>query len=243
MPEAVTQSAPDLDRYPALQSKLYRVLDLANDPRNARVHDERNIASIMASLKEHGQRKNIVVDPDGTVRAGNGTLEAAKRLGWEFIVAGPSPEDVVKSKAYALADNRTAELAGWDNDVLAEALGDLNEANYDLAAVGFTHDEASALMAAVEQPMDLPGPVDAPEAPKAIDIPQAAGTNLPSALHQGSIRVVQLFMDAETHGHWEVALRQLSAEHGTKTASDTVVATVLEAAGIDWTPRASVKAG
>ena len=110
---------------------------LTLDPANARKHDEKNLEAIKGSLKRFGQQKPIVVDKDGVVIAGNGTLESARALGWTKI-------DVVRTKltgadrtAYALSDNRTSELAAWDDDVLGKTLQALYEDDYDIADLGF----------------------------------------------------------------------------------------------------------
>lgn len=112
---------------------------LRPDPNNARKHDARNIKAIAASLQRFGQRKPIVIQGDGTVVAGNGTVEAAKQLGWTQIACALvpwkwTPEEV---KAYALADNRTAELAEWDATLLAEQLLELDAVGWDVSDLGF----------------------------------------------------------------------------------------------------------
>jgi len=112
---------------------------LALDPRNARKHGRRNLDAIKASLAEFGQRRPLVVDIDMTVIAGNGTLEAARDLGWSEIDVTVVPADWTpeQARAYALADNRTAELATWDEDVLFETLTELDLAGWDVDALGF----------------------------------------------------------------------------------------------------------
>ncbi len=110
------------------------VSDLVADPANVRKHDSRNIEAIKGSLIRFGQQKPIVVDADGVVVAGNGTLAAAIDLGWNEIatvctdLAGPA------ATAYAIADNRTAELAGWDEDALVEQLAAIKITDEELAA-------------------------------------------------------------------------------------------------------------
>ena len=131
----------DLASYPVLGLRVYEVEALRKDPRNARVHDERNLRVIAASLKEYGQRKNIVVTSDGEVKAGNGTLEAAASLGWKYIVGGPSPVDLVKARRYALADNRSGDLSWFDNAVLGNELGELSALG-DVESLGWEPDEA-----------------------------------------------------------------------------------------------------
>jgi ParB-like chromosome segregation protein Spo0J len=122
------------------------VSQLSSDPANARRHDERNIETIMASLKEFGQQKPIVVDKSNVVRAGSGTLEAARRLGWSKIICCVSDLVGVEMTAYAIADNRTSELAEWDRSQLAESLRELQQEGGRLAeSTGFTDEEIEAM--------------------------------------------------------------------------------------------------
>ena len=116
------------------------------DPANVRRHPERNLATIRASLARFGQQKPIVVDSDGIVRAGNGTLEAARALGWETIAIVRSPLAGSEATAYAIADNRSAELAEWDQAALAEQLQALQSEDFDLSAVGFEAAEVEAML-------------------------------------------------------------------------------------------------
>jgi ParB-like chromosome segregation protein Spo0J len=114
------------------------ISDLTLDPRNARLHSQKNLDAIKASLTKFGQRKPIVVTHDGFVLAGNGTMEAAKSLGWDHIdVTSSQPIGIDTARAYALADNRTAELAEWDENVLAKQLLELIDADFDIEAIGF----------------------------------------------------------------------------------------------------------
>lgn len=112
---------------------------LTFDPANARKHDGKNIGAIAGSLDLFGQRKPIVVTGENVVVAGNGTLEAAKSLGWEKIDVVRVPDDwsADRVKAFALADNRTAELAVWDEQVMASQLLELESAGFELAQFGF----------------------------------------------------------------------------------------------------------
>ena len=120
-----------------LESVLISSLSL--DPTNARRHDSKNLASIEGSLRLFGQRKPIVVTGANVVVAGNGTLEAAKSLGWSEISVVRIPNDwtAEQVKAYALADNRTAELAEWDPKVLADQLIELDAEGWDVSEFGF----------------------------------------------------------------------------------------------------------
>lgn len=108
------------------------------DPENARKHSKRNLEAIAGSLRTFGQRRPLVVW-DGFVIAGNGTLEAAKSLGWEKVDITRVPPDWTheQARAYALADNRTAELAEWDSEILANQLVELDAVGYDIGDWGF----------------------------------------------------------------------------------------------------------
>lgn len=113
------------------------VKDLTLDPSNARKHDAKNIEAIKGSLKRFGQQKAIVIDKDGVVIAGNGTLEAARQLGWEKVAAVRSKLTGSDRTAYALADNRTTDLSIWDDDILGKQLHALYEDDYNIAEIGF----------------------------------------------------------------------------------------------------------
>jgi len=133
---------------------------LVLDPRNARKHGRRNLEAIQASLSQFGQRRPLVVTGEMTVVAGNGTLEAARALGWADIAVTvvPSEWSAEQARAYALADNRTAELASWDEDVLLESLSELDLAGWDMDVLGF--DLGDDLAGVIED--DVPEPPDEP---------------------------------------------------------------------------------
>ena len=131
------------------------VADLSLDPSNVRKHSRRNLDAIKASLRKFGQQKPIVVDAKGIVLAGNGTLTAAKELGWTEIQATRTELAGVEATAFAIADNRTAELAEWD-DNLGDVLKSLQDADVDLADLGYSEDD----MAKMQTPDFAAGTVD-----------------------------------------------------------------------------------
>jgi ParB-like chromosome segregation protein Spo0J len=136
-----------------MKIETLQIRDLTPDPENARLHDDKNLKAIQGSLKEFGQRKPIVITEAGVIVAGNGTVEAAKRLGWTQIEAVRVPGDWTPNqiKAFALADNRTAELASWDIHVLDEQLWELEQEELDVTLLGFE----SRIVAEVEDPFGL----------------------------------------------------------------------------------------
>jgi site-specific DNA-methyltransferase (adenine-specific) len=109
------------------------------DPQNARLHDGKNIQAIAGSLSRFGQRKPIVISGNNVIVAGNGTVAAAKHLGWSEVQIVRVPPDWTAEQitAYALADNRTAELAEWDSKILSEQLIELDAVGWDIAEFGF----------------------------------------------------------------------------------------------------------
>ena len=129
-----------------LAPELVTIEKLSPDPANVRKHSVRNIEAIKASLRRFGQQKPIVVNADGVVIAGNGTLEAAKDLGWREISVVRSSLDGADAIAYAIADNRTAELAEWDDNALSELIFSLAESEDLMDAIGFSAEEISRIV-------------------------------------------------------------------------------------------------
>jgi len=130
------------------------VARLKFDPRNVRLHDEKNISRIKASLITAGQQKPIVVGSDDIVVAGNGMLEGAIELGWtkvNIVRSELKGEDLI---AYAIADNRTADLASWDYKQLSKQFKELAELDFDLTITGFADYETSMIMAANWSPKE-----------------------------------------------------------------------------------------
>ena len=136
--------------------------DLSLDPSNVRKHSRRNLDAIKASLRKFGQQKPIVVDAKGIVLAGNGTLAAAQELGWTEIQIVRTELAGVEATAFAIADNRTAELAEWDEDGLAKVLESLKVEDADLlAATGYDAAEVDKMIGAEVTEDEVPDvPVD-----------------------------------------------------------------------------------
>ena len=135
------------------------VSELSLDPSNVRKHSRRNLDAIKASLRKFGQQKPIVVDAKGIVLAGNGTLTAAKELGWTEIQATRTELAGVEATAFAIADNRTAELAEWEEDGLAKVLESLKVEDADLlAATGYDAAEVDKMVGAAVTEDEVPEP-------------------------------------------------------------------------------------
>lgn len=129
------------------------------DPANVRTHGEKNIQAIAASLARWGQRSPIVVQKQGmVVRAGNGRVVAARSLGWKHIAALIVDESSVEATAFAIADNRTAELAEWDNEGLAALLQSMD--SDDRMDAGFDDSDLDVLIAELTTPNFEPVSID-----------------------------------------------------------------------------------
>lgn len=111
------------------------IADLRFDPRNARKHTPRNVGMIGTSLQETGAGRSIVLDKNGVILAGNATIEAAAAAGFEDVLVVETDgrtivavkrtdleHDSEMATKLALYDNRTAEFAYWDRDVIQELI-------------------------------------------------------------------------------------------------------------------------
>lgn len=122
---------------------MFPIAKLRPDPRNLRTHDERNVEAIKASLKKWGWRGVIVArKKDRVVIAGNARLQAAKELGMKQAPVLFVTDTEADGRRYAISDNRTAELATWDAEKLAEQIAGMGD---DVEFSGFADDEIEAM--------------------------------------------------------------------------------------------------
>lgn len=129
---------------PALKTMAVDIDSLVPDPVNARLHPERNKEAIKESLLTYGQVKPVVVRRETRVIvAGNGTTEVAKELGWKKIAAVFVDMNEVEAAGFGLADNKTAELAKWDYEIVARL--DLLIQEAGLPQPGWSTDELEVL--------------------------------------------------------------------------------------------------
>ena len=123
-----------------------KIESLTSDPANVRLHSEQNLDAIKASLNRFGQQKPIVVNSKNVVIAGNGTLAAAKALGWSDINVVRTELAGTDAVAFAIADNRTAELATWDKSSLAQILQTFDGTDVPLESTGFDQSDLAAML-------------------------------------------------------------------------------------------------
>lgn len=136
----------------SITKTLYPLDMFTLDPENARGHSARNIRAIADSIKQFGQRIPILVDPGLVIRKGNGTWLAMKLLERKDIWAIPLELEGPAKAAFAIADNRAAELAHWEWQIVKETLQKLEAEGQDITELGFADFELEPLLAASWQP-------------------------------------------------------------------------------------------
>jgi DNA modification methylase len=156
---------PRLRIAPPLRPLAVSLSSVELHPRNPRVGD---VEAVAASLRRFGQQKPIVVQKStGWIIGGNHLVRAARSLGWTEIAANVVELDDATATAYMLADNRTADLGGYDDALLAAMLAEQGTAD-NLAATGYDADDVAALVAAaglaetrdLDACPDLPAPTE-----------------------------------------------------------------------------------
>lgn len=118
---------------------------------NARTHSAEQVSQIAASIKEFGFTNPVLIDGENGLIAGHGRVMAARKMGMKEV---PSIQlshlTAVQKRAYILADNKLALNAGWDDDLLALELSQLDDLGFDMALIGFTDEELGDLMPSEE---------------------------------------------------------------------------------------------
>lgn len=142
--------------------KLGVVVPYARNPRK----NEDAVDAVAASIAEFGFRQPIVVDTRGVIVVGHTRWLAAKKLGLAevpvHVAENLTPAQI---KAYRIADNRLAEIAQWDDELLGLELEDLVGMEFDVGLLGFDDDEIARLLddeaaAGLTDPDDVPAPPD-----------------------------------------------------------------------------------
>ncbi|AFU62870.1 site-specific DNA-methyltransferase [Acidithiobacillus caldus] len=154
--------------------------------RNPRTHSDEQIAQIAASIAEFGFVNPILVGSDGIIVAGHGRLAAARKLGLTTVpVVVLDHLTPTQRRALVIADNKIAENAGWDEELLRLELAELQEADFDLALTGFDADELLEIMAGEETTTE--GNTDEDAAP---DVPEEPVSRLGDVWRLGPHRLV-----------------------------------------------------
>ena len=134
-----------------LQHETWPIDKLIEYARNPRKNDHA-VDRVAAAIREFGFRVPVVAKSDGTVVDGHLRLKAAKKLGLtEVPVVLADDMTDLQIKAFRLSVNKMAELAEWDDELLAIELHELNAAEFDMALIGFDAGELSAAMGLDEE--------------------------------------------------------------------------------------------
>lgn len=142
-PKAMAEINAKID--PALSGLITRIESLSEDPENARQHPERNLVAITYSLERFGQVKPIVATTGGIVLVGNGTLRAARDMGWSHIACLFFDVTEDESRLLALVDNHTQALSQFDVRLLAKRFADLEASGWNVCDLGWDAHEVAPL--------------------------------------------------------------------------------------------------
>lgn len=146
--------------------------------RNARTHSDRQIQQIANSINEFGFTTPVLINDNNITVAGHGRVEAAKRLGMKEVPTIRLEHLTDKQiKAYVIADNKIAENAGWDEEILAIELQNLSnlDLDFDIEVTGFEFAEIDLLIEGIDDEDD-----SADELPDVQD-------NLPAVTREGDV--------------------------------------------------------
>ena len=137
---------------PADKVEKWKIDKLIPYARNARTHSDEQVSQIAASIKEWGWTTPVLVDEQGGIIAGHGRTLAAQKLEMtEVPVMVAKGWSDAKKRAYIIADNKLAQNADWDNEMLALELGELGDLGFDLDLTGFAADEIADLLSPEEE--------------------------------------------------------------------------------------------
>ncbi|MCR4523163.1 DNA methyltransferase [Bosea sp. 47.2.35] len=139
-----------------------RLVDLKASVRNARTHSQKQIHLIAESIREFRFTTPILVTTDGEIVAGHGRYEAAKLLGMTTVpvicIDHLGPQQI---RALRIADNRLAELSGWDDEILKLELGELIELDFEVDVMGFETAQIDVILDPGVQKATKADPADA----------------------------------------------------------------------------------
>ena len=140
--------------WPAAKTEARATGKLVPYARNARTHTKSQISKLAASIREWGWTMPVLVDEKNGIIAGHGRVLAAELLEIDSVpVMVARGWTKAQKQAYAIADNRLALDAGWDNNALALELGELQALDFDLSLTGFEDKEVQGLLFAGDDPL------------------------------------------------------------------------------------------
>jgi DNA modification methylase len=148
------------------QIEMMPLASLTAYDKNSRTHSPEQVKQIAASLREFGFTNPVLIDSSGGIIAGHGRVMAAESMGMVVVPCLRLAHlSEAQKRAYIIADNKLAENAGWDMDILRLELGELNEIGYDLDLLGFEAVELKDLLAFLDPNGGLTDENEVPEVP------------------------------------------------------------------------------
>ena len=148
-----------------MKIELRKLSEIKPYPNNPRVN-EQAVDAVARSIQEFGFRQPIVVDEQYVIIVGHTRFKAAQKLGLETVPVHVAKElTPAQIRAYRIADNQTAALAEWNEELLPVELAELRALDYDLGVLGFSDDEMAAWLDAgvregLTDPDGVPEPPD-----------------------------------------------------------------------------------
>lgn len=189
---------------PADKVQHWEIEKLIPYARNSRTHSDEQVSQIAASMREWGVTSAVLVDEEGGIIAGHGRVMAAKKLGMTTLpVMVASGWTDSQKRAFVIADNKLALNAGWDAEMLALEVGELEDLGFDLSLTGFSDEE----LAAIEPQNAEPGLTDEDEVP---DVPKEAVTKLGDIWLLGNHRL--MCGDSTDAGAFEILMNRKKAK-------------------------------
>ena len=189
----------------------FQLDDLHLDQKNARMHNEESLQAIKMSLERFGQQKPIVVDKNNKIVSGNGTVMAARALGWSGIDAIVTDLTGDEAVAFAISDNRTSEMSMWDG---AELSAQLEYLSFDYGTffhgLGFNDqmlEELGALGQVAESPLIEP----------------MAQSKTPEEYNTSTIRQILFLLEEELYVRVTTKMDEVMALQGLKTHAEVLL--------------------
>ena len=169
-----------------MQIEQLSVKELLPYARNSRTHSDEQVGQIASSIKEFGFTNPILIDADNQIIAGHGRLMGANRLQMKEVPCiRLSHLTESQKRAYVIADNKLALNAGWDEELLALEIKDLQELDFDVSLLGFSDDELNGILDKLIE--EVEGLTDEDAVP---DLPEEAITKLGDIYQLGNHRLM-----------------------------------------------------
>jgi len=191
--------------------KIDQVIPYENNPRI----NEKAVVKVAESLNEFGWQQPVVIDEQNIILAGHTRVRAALSLGWDavpcFVATGLS--DAQKT-AYRIADNKTAEFADWDKELLAGEFALLAELDYDMGFTAFDLDDIAKINDAL---LEFEGEDDLEEELEEDDLDGTVASH---------VKMVNLYLDQQSEPRFRAMCDKIMAANNLESITDAVVLAV-----------------